>query len=184
MSILQQDIDNLHETISLIDPHAWATAVQMIARAHRIFVVSFDNGASLAQILANGLLRIKTDVHCIANGGGGFNGVRHIVNMTAPDLVIAIAFPRYIKDTIRLATLAKDKGLPVLGITDTHRSPLASVCNTNLYVSVKRQFASVSNAAVLSLVEALLGSVLHSTPEAVERAQLFTEDALPWMENP
>lgn len=184
MSILQEDIENLQDTISLIDPQSWEQSVRMILGAPRIFIVGFDNGASLAQILSNGLSRVNKNVNCVSNGGGGFGAVRQIINLDKSDLVIAIAFQRYIKDTIKLAELAKNRGVQLISITDNHRSPLASICSVNHYVSVRRQFASISNAAILALIEALIGSVLHATPEATEQARIFTEYALPWIENP
>src|SRR5690606_5370888 len=116
-----EDITNLEETIASVEPATWQTAVDTINNARRIFVVGFDNGAALAQILANGLLRINPDVHSIVGGSGGFTGLRHIANMNDKDLVIAIAFPRYIKDTVKLAALARSRSIPVLTITDSHR---------------------------------------------------------------
>ena len=183
-NILREDIANLTETIASVEPATWQAAVDTINKARRIFVVGFDNGAALGQILANGLLRINPNVHSIVSGSGGFTGLRHIANMNAKDLVIAIAFPRYIKDTVRLTALARSRSIPVLTITDSHRSPLAAIGDLNIYIEAQRQFGTVSNAAILAVIEALLGAILHAQPATIRHAEIFAELSLPWIENP
>lgn len=183
-NILREDIANITETVASVEPATWRAAVDTISKARRIFVVGFDNGAALAQIFANGLLRINPDVHSIVGGSGGFAGLRHIANMSGEDLVIAIAFPRYIKDTVRLAALAQSRSIPVLTITDSHRSPLAAAGDINIFVAARRQFGTVSNATILSVIEALLGAILHAHPATINHAETFAELSLPWIENP
>jgi len=183
-NMLREDVTNITETIASVEPKTWLAAVETIKKARRIFVVGFDNGAALAQILANGLLRTNPDVHSIVGGSGGFTGVRHIATMNEKDLVIAIAFPRYIKDTVKLASLARSRSIPVLAITDSHRSPLAATGTVNVYVVAHRQFGTVSNATILAVIEALLGAVLHAHPTTIRDAEIFAELSLPWIENP
>ncbi|KAB0268072.1 MurR/RpiR family transcriptional regulator [Microvirga brassicacearum] len=182
VSCLREDIANLEQTIAMFDEMTCRQAVELIIAANRIFVVGFDNGAALAQVLANGLLQLKDNVARVSNGDGGLGVVRHLSRFDASDLVIAIAFPRYIKDTISLAALAKSREIPVLAITDTHHSPLAALAQVSLYACSERHFASVSNAAALSLIESLLAAVSHRTPASVQRAETFTSCALPWIE--
>ncbi|HVM10859.1 MAG TPA: MurR/RpiR family transcriptional regulator [Actinomycetota bacterium] len=179
---LREDVSNLEETVGGLDEATCRRAVEMILGARRIFVLGFDNGACLAQILANGLMLLKDNVAHVANGGGGAGVARHLSGFDGSDLVIAIAFPRYMKDTISLAGLARSREVPVLAITDSHHSPLAALATVSLHACSRRQFASVSNAAALAVVEALLAAVAHRTPKSVHRAEAFTACALPWIE--
>lgn len=183
-SCLNEDIANLQQTLSTLNGQSCSEAVEMILRARRVLIIGFDNGGCLAQILANGLVGLKENVATVATNGSGLSGARYLAGMGSPDLVVAIAFPRYIKDTVRLAAAASDRSVPVLAITDTHRSPLASHASLSLFASTKRQFASLSNAAALALIEAVLAAVSHRAPASVENAETFTELALPWIETP
>lgn len=180
---LKEDISNLQKTVAMVDPDSVAQAVRMILDARSILVVGFDNGGCLAQILANGLMHLKDDVATVGLGGGGLSGVRKLCRMDSSDLVIAIAFPRYIRDSVRLSRLAKAQGVPVLAITDSHRSPLAVHASLSLFVSVHRQYASLSNAAALALMEALVAAVAHGSKESLARAEAFTNLILPWIED-
>lgn len=179
---LAEDISNLQQTFDSITEDSSNKAVDMILAAKRVLVVGFDNGACLAQILANGLVPLKENVATVAFNGSGLSGARHLARMSAEDLVIAIAFPRYIKDTVKLASVARSQEIPVLAITDCHRSALAKHADLSLFVKVERKFASVSNAAALAMIEAVLAAVSHRTPHTVKRAETFTELALPWIE--
>ena len=184
LGCLNEDIANLQQTISAMDAASCRAAVDMIVGSDRIFVIGFDNGGCLAQILANGLMQLKDHVSTVALNGSGLSAVRHLGLMAPSDLVIAIAFPRYIKDTVRLAATARGQGIPVLAITDSYRSPLAAQARLSLFANVRRQYASASNAAALALIEALLAAASHATPTSVQRAEAFTQLALPWIEHP
>lgn len=181
-SSLIEDIANLQRTVTALNKDSCIKAVDMILEAERVLVVGFDNGACLAQILANGLVPLKENVATTAFIGSGLSGARHLARMGPADMVIAIAFPRYIKDTVRLAEVARSRHIPVLAITDCHRSALAKHADLSLFVSVQRQFSSVSNAAALAMIEAVLAAVSQKTPLTVKRAETFTELALPWIE--
>ena len=76
--------------------------------------------------------------------------------------MIALAFPRYVKDTIELARRAA-RGARVLGISDGPQSPLAPIASLNLYVKAERRFAATSEAAVLAMIEALIDAVALRT---------------------
>ena len=184
LGCLNEDIANLQRTILMMNDASCRAAVDMIVGSDRTLVIGFDNGGSLAQILANGLVQLKDHVSTVAMNGGGLGAARHLSLMGASDLVIAIAFPRYVKDTVRLAATAKEQGIPVLAITDSHRSPLAAQATLSLFADVRRQYASVSNAAALALIEALLAAASHGAPTSVQRAEAFTQLALPWIEHP
>lgn len=178
---LREDMDNLHSTITALSEPSCEEAVNMILAAENIIVIGSDNGGCIAEMLANGLVQTLEKVTNVVHGSG-FTGARYLSRMGPADLAIAIAFPRYIKDTVQLAAIGQSRRIPVLAITDSHRSPLAAHAKLSLYATAHREFASVSNAAALALVEALLAAIAHRTPASVHRAEAVTETALPWIE--
>jgi DNA-binding MurR/RpiR family transcriptional regulator len=181
---LQEDLRNIQRSLELLSTDACAQAVDLVLSAKRIQVIGFDDSASLGRLLANGLGQIRDNVFGGANTDGGMGAARQLCRFGRGDLVIAIAFPRYMKDTIELARQAKERGTSVLAITDSHQSPLASVADVNLYAVANRQFASVANGSALVLIEALVAAVAHRAPGALRRAEEFTSFVLPWLENP
>ncbi len=179
---LEEDIDNIRQTMQRTDAEALDRAVDAILKAKQVFIVGFENAATLGSFLANGLERVRGGVRHITNSEGAIGAARHLFRYSDADLVIAIAFPRYIKDTIHLARFASEHGVPVLALTDSHRSPLAGFAVTSLYVHASRQITPVSNASILAVIEALVAAVAHKSPTSGKDAEEFTKLALPWID--
>ena len=72
----------------------------------------------------------------------------------------------------------------MLGITDGPQSPLAPIASLNLYVKAERRFAATSEAAVLTMIEALIDAVALRTHRSAKSAAEMTEFLLPWLVQP
>jgi len=179
---LELDIQNLECTLRDLSEAACERAVALILEARSIFVAGVDNSGHLAMLLANGLELYCQAVHAVSNAGGVVAGVRKLVHFGRNDLVIAIAFPRYLADTVSLTALAKQRGAKIIAITDRPSSPLVQFADVTLYVRAERQFAATSDASVLAVIEALCAAVAHSASDAEAAAVAYTEAALPWFE--
>lgn len=107
---LQEDVSNIETTMRNLSPQACERAVDMIVSARRIFVVGFDNSAHLAGLLANALDLYCGNARSVASTSGGAGAARQLFRFDATDLVIAIAFPRYIRDTVQVTQFAAKRG--------------------------------------------------------------------------
>jgi DNA-binding MurR/RpiR family transcriptional regulator len=179
---LEEDIRNLQLTLQNLTEDASTRAVDLILGARRRYVIGFSASAHLGALLANGLDRLVGDTQVVGNTDGAFGAAQHVSQFGAGDLVIAIAFPRYIRDTVELARFAVDRGIPLLAITDGPRSPLAAIARVTLYAATARAHASTSDASTLALIEALVAAVARRTPDAVAKADAFARFALPWFD--
>lgn len=182
---LEEDIENLKATILNLDHERCEQAVRMIASARNIFIIGFDRSASLAELLANGLELAGCQVRVVENGGGAAGASRQLYRFTDADLVISIAFPRYLKDTVDLTHYVSQRGLKILSITDNQNSPLAAFGDLTLYVRAAREYSSTSDTAILGLIEALIAGVTHHCRDvAGELADAYSEFSYPWLSPP
>ena len=184
LTSLEEDIENLRETIRSLDPARTQQAVEMILAARHIFIVAFDNAAATANVFAHRLDLAGRYARIVDNGGGMLSASRALSRFTAEDLVIAIAFPRYMRETVELTRAVHRRGIPILSITDNQSSPLASLGTLTLYVRSRRTFSSTSDTAILALLEALAAGVAAKSPKAAEAAQQFADFAYPWLISP
>ena len=138
-----------------IDAEACEQAVDIILGADRVFIIGFGASGFLAGMLQRGLCMHLHSVESLAGPGGVSHAARQMSRMTSKDLVIAIAFPRYLADTVTLANAAKQAGVPVLVLTDKPTSPLAPAASVVLYAVSTRQLIPNSETAALGLIEAL-----------------------------
>ena len=172
---------NIGLTLQALDPRACTQAVDAILRAQRIYIAGFGASCWLAGLLQRGL-----DLHCehvqlLATPEGASFAAKTLTRARPADLLIAIAFPRYLEDTVLLARMARAAGLPVLALTDRVSSPLAPLATVSLYAHTDSHYFAASEASALPLVEALCSAVAHRSKGSVKAATQLAESVLPWL---
>lgn len=181
---LEQAAANLHSTRTAIDSAAAEAAVEAIIAARRVFVLGAGSSAFLAGLMEHGLMPYHDNVQSLALIGGPSHAARRLFTSDEGDLVVAIAFPRYVEDTIELARRAASRGARVLALTDSPRSPLAQFADFTLYIRSERRLAANADAAVLAVIEALCDAVAYRAKRSVKAAAGVTEFVLPWLTDP
>lgn len=178
---LYEDQRNFELTRKSLSAEQCEKAVQAVLNAERIFIIGFGSSGFLGGLLQRGLSLHCPMVECLEGPGGVSHAARELSRMRAGDLVIAIAYPRYLADTITLAKAAKSAGITLLGLTDKPTSPLAPLADICLYAHSQRQLLSNSETAVLGLIEALSAAVAHQSKDSLTTAALLTESVMPWL---
>jgi DNA-binding MurR/RpiR family transcriptional regulator len=181
LASIQEDIDNLTQTMRYLDGAGAEQAVDMLLGAENIFLLAFDNAAALANVFAHRLELAGLQVRMVDNGGGTLSAARNMSRFGKRDLVVSIAFPRYMRDTVEMTRIVQRRGIPILAITDQQTSPLASLGTLTLYVRAARSFSSTSDTAILALLEALAAGVASRSPGATSAAEKFADFAYPWL---
>jgi DNA-binding MurR/RpiR family transcriptional regulator len=181
---LQQAAANLHSTRSAIDSAAAEAAVEAIIAARRVFVLGYGASAFLAGLMEHGLMPYHDNVQSLALIGGPSHAARRLFASDQHDLVIGIAFPRYVDDTIELARRAASRGARVLALTDGPHSPLAQFADLALYIRSERRLAANADSAVLAVIEALCDAVAYRAKRSVKAAAEVSEFVLPWLTDP
>jgi DNA-binding MurR/RpiR family transcriptional regulator len=172
---------NIAATRQALDPQACERAVEAILRAQRVYVVGFGASSWLAGLLQRGLDPYHANVQLLASVESASFAAKVLARAQSSDLLIAIAFPRYLADTVLLVRQAREAGLPVLALTDRVTSPLARLATVSLYANVDSHYFASSEASVLPLIEALCSAVAHRSKGTVKAATRLAESVLPWL---
>ncbi|MBN3820275.1 MurR/RpiR family transcriptional regulator [Paraburkholderia sp. Se-20369] len=183
-AVFDQAVENLEHTRAQLNAPQVEAAVEAIVAARRVLILGAGSSAFLAGLMEHGLSVCHDDVQSLALLGGPSHAARRLYTADARDLVIAIAFPRYVEDTMELARRAAARGAQVRALTDGPDSPLAPIASLTLYVSAHRRFAATSEAAVLAMIEALIDAVALRTHRSAKAAAEMTEFLLPWLTQP
>ncbi|MGH8781362.1 MurR/RpiR family transcriptional regulator [Paraburkholderia sp.] len=181
---LEQAASNLHATRLAVDGAVAEAAVEAIIAARRVFVLGYGASAFLAGLMEHGLMPYHDNVQSLALMGGPSHAARRLFASNEQDLVIGLAFPRYVEDTIELARRAASRGARVLALTDSPRSPLAQFANLSLYIRTDRRLAANADSAVLAVIEALCDAVAYRSKRSVKAASEVSEFLLPWLVDP
>jgi DNA-binding MurR/RpiR family transcriptional regulator len=178
---LAQAASNLQLAQTSIDGSKAQALVDAILSARRVFVLGYGASAFLAGLMEHGLTPYCANVQSLALMGGPSHAARRLFTASKDDVLVAIAFPRYVDDTITLARQAREHGVRVLALTDSAASPLAHVADLVLAVRAERRLAANCDTAVLAVIEALCDAVAHRAKRSVEAAAGLTEFVLPWL---
>lgn len=174
-------VANVEATRRALDADAFTAAVDALLKARRIFVIGSGASAFLAGLLEYGLAPYCPNVQSLSLPGGGSHAARRLLAAGAQDLAVAIAFPRYVSDTVRLAERAHMRGCPLLALTDGPTSPLMPYASMAMFMRAERRLGANSDATVLALIEALCDAVAHRAVGSVQAATEFTDYVLPWL---
>jgi DNA-binding MurR/RpiR family transcriptional regulator len=173
---------NLEQIRRALDTRTGERAVAGILKARRIGIVGFGSASWMGGLLQRGLDAHCDDVQLLSSVEGASYAARILTRLRHGDLLIAIAFPRYFADTVRLARGAREKGVPVLAVTDRVTSPLAPLGTITLYAAADSAYAASSETSGVALIEALCSAVAHSAKGSVDAAAEISESMLPWLE--
>lgn len=166
-SSLLHDLDNLRQTINALDAERLTAAIQALATARNVFVVGGYASGALAAYTALTLERIRGQAYLIESHGG-----RHIPALfqaTSEDAVLAIGFAPYSADTVQILELAKQRGIQLIGITDTPISPIGQRVDVVLPTRVSGMGAQNSLVAPMAVINVLLNGATAALPAAVGR---------------
>ncbi len=156
--VLLGDAEKIRHTLDALDRDAFDTAVERIVGARNIYIIGSRSSASLAGFL-NFNLRMMFDNVRHVEVSSGSEMFEQILNIGKEDVLIAISFPRYSKQTVRAVKYANQAGANVVSITDSVKSPIAASCDQLL--TAKSDMASFVDSLVapLSIINAMVVAI-------------------------
>ena len=188
--VLQADADKLRKTNETVDRAAFQASVQAILKARRIYILGVRSVSMLANFLGYYLGYMFGNVHLVTTSGAG-EMFEKLVGVTKDDAVIAFSFPRYSTATLKGVQYCRSVGATVIGITNSHLSPLGQysdhvlVAKSDMVSLVDSLVAplSVVNALVVALAadrEQELGKTFDTLERVWEEYHVYEK----WVENP
>lgn len=180
-NVLVEGQRNLEKTRLNLSAETCDKAVEMILAARRIFVLGLGTSGYLAGLLERRLFSHNDMVVSLAGPGGVTYAARRLALVDENDLVIALTFPRYLADTVRIVQKAHGRGAKVLGLTDKATSPIVPACDCVLYTSSDSVYGTNSDPVALALIDALMAALDYRSPFSVAIATEVAETITPWL---
>jgi DNA-binding MurR/RpiR family transcriptional regulator len=157
-SVLERDAEQIRSTLETIDKDAFASAVEAILSARKIYIIGLRSSFALAEFLDYYLSLVFPNVHLVRNAGGG-EIFEQLMKAGEGDVVVAISFPRYSARIVNAVDFATSSGAKVIAITDGPSSPIAGKAFATL--SAKSTMVSFADSLVsaLSIINALIAAI-------------------------
>lgn len=162
VKVLQEDIQNLSQTLRDFPLEIFERAVSDMQSAKRIFVIGLRGAHAPALTLATYLRFLGKQAHLLVPGHGEMWDI--LQGLGRSDLVVGISFPRYTQVTLEVLEHARKKRARVGAITDSPLSPLARHAHWVLTAHCQLDSFIESFTAATSLVNALLTAMSIQSP--------------------
>lgn len=166
--VLTADADKLRQTEESLDREAFRASVNAILKARKIYILGARSAAVLVNFLGYYMNYMFDNVHIITTSGTG-EMFEKLVNVCADDVVIGCSFPRYSASTAKCAQYCRSVGATVIGLTNSHMSPLGQ--NSDHVLLAKSDMVSLVDSLVapLSVVNALIVALAAARERELER---------------
>jgi DNA-binding MurR/RpiR family transcriptional regulator len=159
-----------------LDDRALKAAVGLLHDADQIFIVGVRRSLAAATYLTYLLQHTSKRVHLVAGLGGTFAGQMRSIGKG--DLLVAVSFTPYARETRTCVRIAGARGAKVLAITDSGMSPVARAAAARILVKEASTFSFRSLTNTLCLCQGLfiaLASLLELDLELAHREAALDE---------
>ncbi len=153
--VLCMDSDRIKRTLEEISEEEFEKAVKTITEAKKIYIVGVRSSANIARFMYFYFNHIFDNAHLV-NTTSSSEMFEEIFRIGKGDVLIALSFPRYSRQTAKAVQYASDKGADVVAITDSLESPIAHDATATLLARSDMASFVDSLVAPLSLVNALI----------------------------
>jgi Transcriptional regulators len=120
----EKQIQNIHDTFSMISQSTFDEIIAAIADARRMYFVAARGGMMAAKFMCDFLGRMFGNCQLL-QADLITEWCTVLPTLSREDLVVAISFPRYAKRASSFLKHAKEKEARIVLITDNYSSPLA-----------------------------------------------------------
>ncbi|MDR3230321.1 MAG: MurR/RpiR family transcriptional regulator [Synergistaceae bacterium] len=162
--VVQHEIDGLKFDMFEQMNQPFIRTVRAMIDADRIFLVAARSSFCVAHYGAALLSSASKNVFCVPSSAE--DRYERMEDLSTRDVVIAISYHRYYKDTVDLMRYAGKSDAFAVGVTDSVFSPLAPFCREILLVPNQCPFTSY--VPVMVLMDALILAFTQARAEQVD----------------
>ncbi len=120
--VMERDCQYIQETINNIDENEFERVVDQLVKTDKIYVLGLKSSFSAANWLTMTLGLVRGNVQILHPETNDL--LCTLSEIDHRSTLIAISFHRYLKETIKVAEMAKEQGAFVIGITDSSLAPI------------------------------------------------------------
>lgn len=181
------EIGNLnHLAEQLADPTPIAEAGALLAASRPLPVLGLRSAAPIASYFGYFAAKVHADVRVLHDGGSLLGDRLEQARDAGATALLAVAMPRYPRETMDALREARELGLAIVAITDSPVSPVADLADLTLPASVGSDLVFDLHTAPMVLTMVLLQAICDAMPTGAQRRleefetsaarrQIFTE---------
>jgi DNA-binding MurR/RpiR family transcriptional regulator len=155
----KQEMANLTQWINQIDSAQFGALISALSQARQVRLLGFRNSYPVALHLRQQLIQVRAGVMMMPQPGQTL--AEELVDLTAQDVVIFVAFRRRPRMAKEILTQLQSAGVPVLLICEPQAQTLTPLATWHLAAPLDSVSAFDSYSSAMSLVNLLSNALLH-----------------------
>ncbi|AZV42460.1 MurR/RpiR family transcriptional regulator [Peribacillus asahii] len=164
---MEQDRQCIQETINHMSEKDFDIAVQKLVDAKRIYISGLRGSFSAANWLTFTLGLVRKNVEILRPETNDL--LYTLSEMDHQSILISISFHRYLKETIKIAELAKKQGAFIIGISDSPLAPIRDYSDLLFQIYSNGKSTIDAGPALFSFLNALVAGVSVKDRERFEK---------------
>ncbi|MBU9819345.1 MULTISPECIES: MurR/RpiR family transcriptional regulator [Rahnella] len=155
----KQEMANLTQWINQIDSAQFGALISALSQARQVRLLGFRNSYPVALHLRQQLIQVRAGVMMMPQPGQTL--AEELVDLTAQDVVIFVAFRRRPRMAKEILTQLQSAGVPVLLICEPQAQTLTPLATWHLAAPLDSVSAFDSYSSAMSLANLLSNALLH-----------------------
>lgn len=174
---MYKDIQRIDKIVSTVDDADYKMVAKKMHQASHIYIIGSGASKISADWLGFTLNILRPNITILTNET--VNLIRTFQEMTEDALLIVISQHRYVKQPIQIAKYMKEKGMMVVGITDSHIAPIHDVATVTFTLEQYETSTLDLMPALTSFLNALVTGMVSYAPETYAAQRVNFDDSHP-----
>ena len=167
--------DNMRRTLRQLDPEVFNAVAKLLQDQDRtVHVVGGRITRSIADYFFTHMQVIRTGMMLLAANSNTWP--HYVLNMKQGDVLVAFDIRRYEHDILRLAQMAKEKGVTLVLFTDQWGSPASQHAEYSFHTRIEVPSAWDSSVVTMYIVESLIAAIQTETWDETKDRMKTLED--------
>ena len=167
----------LRDTGALISKDALVQSTELLEKVHQVYGVAAS--AIIGEYLTYHLLRMGISAQQFSDM---HRAVMNATSLKLGDVVIAVSSSGSTKDLLHAVQLGKEHGASIIVLSNTRRSPLATLADQLLVAAGPLTAGSFhSKISAMLVIELLSQQLLETRPELAGAISDSAKATLPWL---
>lgn len=165
-AVLREEIENLLNLTQHVPVAVFEHAVELLNSARQVVIVGLGTSFAPALNFGNILRYVRPNTLVLKPGIDPLPS--QLETLSSEDLLFAISFARYARETLITMEYARNVGAKVIALTDSLVSPAAQRADLSLIVPY-RLWLYGNSVAVFALLNSLTGALFVSDPGSAKK---------------
>ncbi len=172
--VAEKEVENINHTINNLDPQQLREFILRLRRARYVYTIGLGISALMARVAA--YLFNQAGIRAYACQKEEHSFIERLISLGRSDVVLALSFPPYSKETIDSLKFCFKRDIPCLAFTDKPTAPIVKWTHAHLVVRSDNLFFTNAISSITMMLNAVSTELaFFNKDKAADNSKLIFE---------